>query len=193
SSVLRASPPPPRDPACPSRASGRWSRATVAGGFPCCIGSPCADMPSPVPRWTRWVRSLVGRRIPAGLLSPATSAFPRTQMGRRPRRTFRGLIGCSLALRPACSRDRHGGPLRRQLRRLRYLHRRADCYPLERSSCRVGISPTEDLHLFTAHCVPVSVPPAGYEAGESAFRPTVALDRDALRCKVKWRGSCVES
>ena len=27
-------------------------------------------------------------------------------MGRRPRRTFRGLVGCSLALRPACSRDR---------------------------------------------------------------------------------------
>src|SRR5437764_1103557 len=34
------------------------------------------------------------------------ATFPRTQMGRRPRRTFRGLVGCSLALRPACSRDR---------------------------------------------------------------------------------------
>ena len=71
-------------------------------------------------------------------------------MGRRPRQTFRGLVGCSLALRPACSRDRQSGPLRRRLRRLRYLHRRSDCYRLERTSCRVGVAPTEDLHLFTA-------------------------------------------
>lgn len=28
-------------------------------------------------------------------------------MGRRPRQTFRGLIGSSLVLRPTCSRDRH--------------------------------------------------------------------------------------
>ena len=115
-------------------------------------------MPSPVPRWTRWVRSLLVRRIPAGPWSPATTAFPRTQMGRRPRQTFRGLIGCSLSLRPACSRDRQSGPLRRRLRQLRYLHRRSDCYRLERTSCRVGIAPTEDLHLITAHCVPVSAP-----------------------------------
>ena len=90
--------------------------------------------------------------------SPATTAFPRTQMGRRPRPTFRGLVGCSLALRPACSRDRRCGPLRRRLRRLRYLHRRSDCYRLERTSCRVGVTPTEDLYLFTARCVPVSAP-----------------------------------
>src|SRR5262249_42545191 len=67
-----------------------------------------------------------------------------------------GLIGCSLALRPACSRDRQGGPLRRRLRRLRYLHRRSDCYRLERPSCRAGVSPAEDLHPFTAQSVPFS-------------------------------------
>jgi hypothetical protein len=142
--VLRASPPPPRDPACPSRASGWWSRATVAGGFPCCIESPCTDMPSPVPRWTRWVKSLVGRRIPAGHLSPATTAFPRTQMGRRPRhnlsgpqRKFTCVTACLLAGPPS-------GPLRRRLRRLRYLHRRSDCYRLERPSCRAGVAPAEE-------------------------------------------------
>jgi hypothetical protein len=75
-------------------------------------------------------------------------------MGRRPRRTFRGLIGSSLALRPTCSRDLRCGPLRRRLRRFRYLHHRSDCYRLERPSCRVGVALTEDLHLFTAHCPP---------------------------------------
>src|SRR5262249_39294897 len=63
STVLRASPPPPCNPACPSRASGWRSRTAIAGGFPCCVGSPCAGMLSPIPRRTRWVRSLVGRRI----------------------------------------------------------------------------------------------------------------------------------
>jgi hypothetical protein len=37
---------------------------------------------------------------------PATTAFPKTEMGRLPRRKFRGLLGSSLALRPARSRDR---------------------------------------------------------------------------------------
>src|SRR5512135_614009 len=23
-------------------------------GFPCCVGSPCADMPPPIPRWDPW-------------------------------------------------------------------------------------------------------------------------------------------
>ncbi|MGO9918901.1 MAG: hypothetical protein ACLQIB_29915, partial [Isosphaeraceae bacterium] len=41
--------------------------------------------------------------------------------------------------------------LSRRLRRFRYLHRRPDSYRLERPSCRVGIAPTEDQHLFTAH------------------------------------------
>ena len=38
--------------------------------------------------------------------------------------------------------------LSRGLRRFRYLHRRSDSYRLERPSCRVGIAPTGDQHLF---------------------------------------------
>src|SRR3954464_5855741 len=43
----------------------RWPGLALAGlrlrvgprtawGFPCCCGSPCADMPPPLPRWDPW-------------------------------------------------------------------------------------------------------------------------------------------
>jgi hypothetical protein len=67
SSVLRTSPPPhtarpvsrelPVDHDC----DHRW-------GFPCCVWSPIAYMPSPLPRQVRW--SLFAR------LSPSSAAFP---------------------------------------------------------------------------------------------------------------------
>src|SRR5262249_36196815 len=47
----------------------------------------------------------------------------------------------SLRLRPACSPSRLGDPLPRRLRRLRFLHRRSDCYRLERTSYRAGSHP----------------------------------------------------
>jgi hypothetical protein len=66
------------------------------GGFPCCERSPCADMPSPLPRWDRrWDR--------VAPLEPATAAFPDSLTGRLPHWTFRGLRGVHM-LRPACSR-----------------------------------------------------------------------------------------
>jgi len=42
--------------------------------------------------------------------------------------------------------------LHRRLRRLRCLHRRSDCYRVERSSSRAGLPPAVDQRLFTAHC-----------------------------------------
>src|ERR1035437_8483326 len=38
-------------------------------------------------------------------------------------------------------------PLHRRLRRLCYLHRRSDCYRVERSSSRAGLSPAVDQRL----------------------------------------------
>ena len=52
------------------------------GGFPCCAGSPCTDMPSSLPRWARWFMSLLRRHAPAP--SPLAAAFPDQFPGRRP-------------------------------------------------------------------------------------------------------------
>jgi hypothetical protein len=46
----------PCGPACPSRASGR-DLSSLRWGSPCCSSSPCVGMPSPLPRWDRWLRS----------------------------------------------------------------------------------------------------------------------------------------
>src|SRR5215469_11247032 len=46
-----------------------------------------------------------------------------------------------LALRPADSPSRLCDPLHRRPRRLRHLHRRSDCYRVERSSSRAGLLP----------------------------------------------------
>ncbi len=42
--------------------------------------------------------------------------------------------------------------LHRRLRRLCCLHRRSNCYRVERSSSRAGLSPAVVQRLFTAHC-----------------------------------------
>jgi hypothetical protein len=54
-------------------------------------------------------------------------------------------------LRPTCSPSRHSDPLHRRLRRLCYHHRRSDCYRVERTSSRAGLSPAVDQRVFTAH------------------------------------------
>ena len=43
------------------------------------------------------------------------------------------------------------GPLHRRLRQLCYLHRRFDCYWVERTSSQAGLSPAEKHRLITAH------------------------------------------
>ncbi len=85
STVLRACPPPLGGPACPSRASGLGEVPAHRWGFPCCVRSPCADMPSPLPRWDRsWDRFAP--------LKATTTAFPESLPGRLPHWSFRGLL-----------------------------------------------------------------------------------------------------
>jgi len=43
-------------------------------------------------------------------------------------------------------------PFHRKLRQLRCLRRRFDCYRVEQTSSRAGVSPAEVQRLFTAHC-----------------------------------------
>src|SRR5215470_8894276 len=84
--------------------------------------------------------------------APSTSAFPRLQLGQLLHYQFRGLLSVhsryDLQTRQVALCD----PLHRRLRRLCYLHRRSDCYRVERSSSRAGLIPAVDQRLFTAHC-----------------------------------------
>jgi hypothetical protein len=144
----------PLGPSCPSRESGWRPRAATEG-----VSRVALDLRLQTCRLLYPGGTTGSDHSWDGLFhpfpcSPAATAFPETSTGRLPRQKFRGLIGSSLALRPACSRDRQSGPLHRRLRRLRYLHRRSDCYRRERSSCRAGITPAEDPSLSTAHNVP---------------------------------------
>ena len=98
----------------------------------------------------RWYGLLVRRRDPAVYIARQRIRNPMLVQGRRTHRTFRGLLYVH---------SRYGLPARciakathvsRRLRRLRYLRRRSDSYWLERPSCQVGVTPTEDQHLCTA-------------------------------------------
>src|SRR6516225_1747470 len=57
---------------------------------------------------------------------------------------FTHVMACTLAESPC-------DPFHRELRRLRYLCRRLDCYRVERSSSRAGVAPAGVQRLFTAH------------------------------------------
>ena len=91
-------------------------------GFPCCVRSPCAGMPSPLPRRNRCAFSLI---------LPSDGSLPSVPK-----------VGFRISIFEACSAFTHvtacrfarspSDPLHRRLRRLRYLHHRSDCYWLER-------------------------------------------------------------
>src|SRR5215472_16249972 len=105
----------------------------------------CADMPSlPTPAgWMESVRS--HHSIDFGL--------PRNRGGSAPALTFSRPAQRSLALRPACSPSRLNDLLHQRLQQSRCLHRCSDCYRVERTRSRAGLTPAVDHHLFTAHTV----------------------------------------
>ena len=105
--------------------------------------SPCADMPSPLPRWDR-------RRDRVAPRKPATAAFPIPLAGRLPHQLFRGLLGVHVsyglpargAASAALSTEGFGSFVS------------STTAPIATgwsNSCRAGITPAEDRHLRTAH------------------------------------------
>ena len=62
-------------------------------GFPCCVGSPCVCMPSPLPRWDRWLRR--------SFVWPSDSGLPRNSGGSAPTSPFSRPARRSLAFWPA--------------------------------------------------------------------------------------------
>ena len=117
-------------------------------GFPCCVRSPCADMPPPIPRQDRCRRD---RSCCLRQLAFIDGGLPSIRGGSAPASPVSGPAQRSLTLRPACSPGRQSDPLHRRLQQLRYLHCCSNCYRVERSSSRAGVSPAEDQRLFTAH------------------------------------------
>jgi hypothetical protein len=89
----------PPSPPLPSRVVGCVALRPRSGwDLPCCYRTPIANMPSPMPRWTR-----------TAFLSLAycpVAAFPMFQLGRHPHQMVSGLAQCSFTLRPACSLTR---------------------------------------------------------------------------------------
>jgi hypothetical protein len=86
------------------------------------------------------------------MTAPSTSAFPRLQIGRLLHYQFRGLLSVHSRYNLQTRRVALCDPLHRRLRRLCYLHRRSDCYRVERSSSRAGLSSRCGPAPFTAHC-----------------------------------------
>jgi hypothetical protein len=118
----------------------------------------CAGMLSPIPRWDRWVGSLVSRRIPAGLVFASDGGLPQVRDGSAPTTKISGPHREFTRVTAYLLAGPQDGPLHRRLRRLRYLRRRSDCYRLERPRYRAGFAPAEDPHLFTAHPDPFPPP-----------------------------------
>jgi hypothetical protein len=133
--------------ACPSRESSWRSRASTVWGFPCCVGSPLQTCRRQYPGRTTGS----SRFTECEPRFPSDCGLPRFNGGSAPTLRLSRPAQRLLTLRPACSRNRRGDSLHRRLRRSCCLHRRSDCYRLERPSCRAGVAPAEDPSLFTAH------------------------------------------
>ena len=86
----------------------------------------------------------LGTRIPPLTPASAPKCGFDAYLSRPHGPTFEGPAQRSLTLRPACSPSRLSDPLHQRLRRLRFLCRRSDCYRVERTSSRAGLSPAED-------------------------------------------------
>jgi hypothetical protein len=99
---------------------------------------------------------------------------PRTRGGSAPALVFSRPAQRSLTLRPACSPSRQCDPLHRRLQQLRCLRRCFDCYRVERTSSRAGLTPAVDHHLSRRTRVR-DLP--GFEMRDSkpGVRPSLAL------------------
>jgi hypothetical protein len=118
--------------ACLSRGSS-WSPSNHRQGFPCCVYTLCLHAVAITPAGVVGSVSLVP--------IPSPSAFPASFGRSAPALTFSRPAQRSLTLRPARSPSRLNDPLHRRLRRFCFLHRRSDCFRVERTSSRAGLAP----------------------------------------------------
>jgi hypothetical protein len=143
SSVLRASP--------PSQSARPFSRELPVDpyrghrwDFPCRVWSTLPACRRQYPGRSNGICSLV----------PFHSLRPSPKSGR---------VGSCISLFEACSAFTHvtactlakspSDSLHQRLQQFRCLHCCSDCYRVERTSSRAGLTPAVDHHLFTAHPV----------------------------------------
>jgi hypothetical protein len=143
SSVLRASPPSQSArpvsrelPVDPYR-DHRWD-------FPCCVWSPClhavANTPAGLMEFVRsYLSTNFGLPTKPGRVGSCISLFEACS-------AFTHVTACTLAKSPSDS-------LHQRLQQSRCLDCCSDCYRVERTSSRAGLTPAVDHHLFTAHPV----------------------------------------
>jgi hypothetical protein len=167
SSVLRASPPSqtarPFSPELPVD-----SYFNHRGDFPCCVWSPLPACRRQYPGRSHGICSLV----------PFHSLRPSPKPGR---------VGSCISLFEACSAFTHvtactlakspSDSLHRRLQQLRCLRRCFDCYRVERTSSRTGLTLAVDHHLFTAHPVTRLMGTCPRESDDSS-RPTAERRAD---------------
>ena len=145
---------PLRNPRRPSLSlAGVWLRRSAPRrlGFPCCV-----DLRVPTCRRHYPGGPLGSDRSWDGLFQPfpfipSGSGLPHARARSAPHWTFRGLLDVHSRYGLSARCIAKATHLSRRLRRFCCLHRRSDSYRLERPSCRVGIAPTGDQHLSTAH------------------------------------------
>ena len=117
-------------------------RPTTPRGFPCCIGLPLTNMPSPLPRRNGGVL--------ISLASSTLPAFPVSRTGRLPHHPFRGLLSVHCSLRPAGSPS-HYMTLYTEGFRCFVTSTTAPIATGRSESCQVGFAPTKRPCLCTAH------------------------------------------
>ena len=137
----------PGGPAYPSRASG-WVTHPPLG-----VSRVASDL----------LLQTCRRHYPGGTVAGIDSLPGKLRQRPSP---WLGWVGSHITIFEACSAFTHVtacllagppcGPFHRRLRRFCYLHRRSDCYRLERK-LPGGIAPTEDRRLFTAHLTTIVV------------------------------------
>ncbi len=109
-------------------------------------------MPSPLPRRNRWCRIAPPCSCPGLAWLPTAAAFPVTRSGRLPHYPFRGLLDVHSHSACMFAESPESDPFHRRLRRFRYLHRRSDCYRLERPLAGWESHPLK-IAVFSRHTV----------------------------------------
>ena len=124
-------------------ADGARNAGLTGPGFPCCVWSPLPACHRYYPGRSDGACSLVSLHRQRPSLCNSQVGSCNYCFG--PCSAFTHVMACTLAESPS-------DPFHRKLRQLRCLRCRFDCYRVERTSSRAGVSPAEVQHLFTAHC-----------------------------------------